>query len=258
MTRPRNSRPLRNGKVRVRHHLAGQATVEFVVACLVLVPMFIAVPLLGKLQDMLQASESASRYVAFEAAARNNSSSWKSDGELSAEVRRRFYSTTDAPIKTGDTAGEFKAHRNPMWTDQAGRPLLASFADDIKVDTQVQGKNAIVAAKPVADSLDLSGRNWYQGQITIKIANIEHFEPFDAINLSASRRTVLLADAWTARNPAMVRSRIEDAALLYPIGQVSGLINALGQTPTLVFDPAMKLGNFDWDLVPCDRLIGGC
>jgi len=252
-----NSKP-RPAPARRSRAQAGQATVEFVVACLVLVPLFIAVPLLGKLLDMMQASENASRYVAFEGAARNSSSSWKSDAELSAEVRRRFFSHSDAPIKTGDTAGDFTAHRNPMWTDHAGRPLLASFADDVKVDTQVQGKNAIGAAKPIADSLKLSDQNWYQGQVTIKIANIESFEPFDAINLSTTRRTVLLADAWTARNPAMVRSRIEDAALLYPIGQVSGLIDALGQTPTLVFDPALKLGNFDWDLVPCDRLIGGC
>jgi hypothetical protein len=241
-----------------RRSQVGQATVEFAVACLVLLPMFIALPLLGKLLDMMQANESASRYVAFEGAARNSSSAWKSDAELSAEVRRRFFSNSDAPIKTGDTAGDFSAHRNPMWTDHTGRPLLASFADDVKVDTQVQGKNAIAAAKLAADSLKLPDQNWYQGQVTIKIANVDSFAPFDTINLASTRRTVLLADAWTARNPAMVRSRIEDAALLYPMGQVSGLIDALGQTPTLVFDPALKLGNFDWDLVHCDRLIGGC
>ncbi|MCV2365038.1 hypothetical protein LNV23_16420 [Paucibacter sp. DJ1R-11] len=237
---------------------SGQATVEFAIACLVLLPMFIALPLLGKLLDMMQATESASRYVAFEGAARNSASSWKSDAELSAEVRRRFFSSSGAPIKTGDTAGDFTAHRNPMWSDHAGRPLLKSFEDDVKVDTQIQGKNAIAAAKLHADSLKLPDQNWYQGQVTVKIANVEGFAPFDTINLASTRRTVLLADAWTARNLAMVRGRIEDAALLYPIGQVAGLVDALGQTPTLVFDPALKVGNFDWDLVPCDRLIGGC
>lgn len=113
--------------------LLGQATVEFVVAALVLVPLFIAIPLLGKYADLFQATEAASRYVAFEGMARNSSSSWKSDAELSLEVRRRFFSNSDAPVKTGDAAGDFTANRNPMWSDNAGRPLLAKFEDDVKV-----------------------------------------------------------------------------------------------------------------------------
>ena len=45
---------------------------------------------------------------------------------------------------------------------------------------------------------------------------------------------------------------------MYPIGPAQALVNALGTLPTLIFDPALVVGEFDWDIVPCDRLIGGC
>ena len=65
-------------------------------------------------------------------------------------------------------------------------------------------------------------------------------------------------DTWTARNPDSIRDRIEDSITMYPIGAIKGVIDVFGLLPTLVFDPAMKVGAFDWDIVPCDRLVGGC
>jgi hypothetical protein len=78
------------------------------------------------------------------------------------------------------------------------------------------------------------------------------------MGLELNRKTVLLTDAWTARDPATIRARIEGSALMYPIEAVKALIDPVGQVPTLLFDPALRVGNFDWDAVPCDRLIGGC
>ncbi|MCY4755459.1 hypothetical protein [Pelomonas aquatica] len=239
--------------------LLGQATVEFVVAALVLVPLFIAIPLLGKYADLFQATEAASRYVAFEGMARNSSSSWKSDAELSLEVRRRFFSNSDAPVKTGDAAGDFTANRNPMWSDNAGRPLLAKFEDDVKVSTSVSDKNAVVATKAFAPLLGLGTHNWYDATVTIKPADIPNFAPFDKIGLSTTRRTVLLADAWTARNNGQIRSRIENGGVLvYPIGQIKPVVALIGLIPPMVNDPAIVVSAFDWDVVPCDRLVGGC
>lgn len=239
----------------------GQATVEFVVAALVMLPLFIVIPLLGKYLDLFQTSEAASRYVAFEGATRNSSNSWKSDAELSMEVRRRFFSASGAPVKTGDAAGDFTAHRNPVWTDHAGRPLLAKFEDDVTVTTTVAGKNAIPATElfPFRSGLGLNNDNWYTGEVSIKIADIPGFKPLDTIGLTTKRRTVLLADAWTARSNAQIRQRIEDGGVgVYPIGQAATLVNLIGTIPTAVLDPALVVGAHDWDVVPCDRLAGGC
>ena len=94
--------------------------------------------------------------------------------------------------------------------------------------------------------------------MTVKFADIASFEPFDKIGLTTSRKTVLLADAWTARDPASIRDKIEDSITMYPIGLIKEIIDVFGLLPTVVFDPAMKVGAFDWDIVPCDRLVGGC
>lgn len=240
-----------------RRRQTGQSTVEFAVLALVLVPLFLLVPLIGRYIDMMQTAEKASRYVAFEGAARNSSNSWKSDAELAAEVRRRFFSNSDAPVKTNDVAGDFAAHRNPIWSDAAGNPLLEKFGNDVGVRTQVSGMNAIATAI-FADPLGLSRDNLYAANVTVKPVDVKSLPPFDKIGLSITRRTVLLADAWTARSAGSVRSKIEGSAWMYPIGEFSWLVDGVGKVPPLVKDPELEVGNFDWDVVPCDRLIGGC
>lgn len=236
----------------------GQSTIEFVVVMMSAgLALFIAVPLIGKYIDMMQTAEEASRYVAFEGMARNSRSTWKADADLSAEVRRRLFSNSDAPVKTGDVAGDFAANRNPLWNDYAGRPLIANFADDVVVTTKVEDKNAIASAF-YRGELDLSNTNLYTATVTVKAENVVGFEPFDAINLSTKRKTVLLADAWTGFNVGDVQHRIETAPTMFPIGPAKALINTLGEVPTLIFDPALKVGAMDWDIVPCDRLSGGC
>jgi hypothetical protein len=268
---PRTTTGCRSPKQRKMKHeplssrQRGQSTVEFAVLALVLVPFIISLTLLGKYLDLINTTEQASRYVAFEGVARNSSNSWKPDAQLAEEVRRRFFSNADAPIKTGDSAGDFAAHRNPMWTDHTGRPLLDSFAEQVAVQTRIEGRNAIPAARPFASSFDLPDQNWYTGTVTVRPRNVPGFAPFDALNLRIQRRTVLLADAWTARNAADVRSRIEGSTLAYPIGSLERFDTVNGQDlrvreiigyiPTLVNDPALRLGDFEWDAVPCDRLV---
>lgn len=244
-------------KVSSRAGQCGQSTVEFVVLSLVLVPLFLALPLLGKYMDMMQTAEVASRYVAFEGQSRNSSSTWKTDSELAGEVRRRFFSNSAAAIKTGDVAGDFPEHRNPLWTDPKGDPLIAKFEDSVGVRTEVTGLNPISAAM-FADPLNLSKMNLYTAAVIVKPANVVAFEPFDKIDLSTRRRTVLLTDAWAARSADTVRSKIESSVLTLPISKAKGLVGGLGELPRVIFDPALKVGNFDWDVVPCDRLIGGC
>lgn len=246
MSAPR--RPLRRAAAR------GQSTIEFAVAAtFVLALLFIAVPLIGQYIDINQTAEEASRYVAFEGMARNSRSTWKSDTDLSAEVRRRMFSNSDAPVKTGDVAGDFAANRNPLWTDYSGHPLISNFDSEVTVTTKVDDKNAIAAAF-YRGELKLSNTNLYTATVNVKPED----SPFAPMSLSISRKTVLLADAWTGQNVADVQKRIEDAPTMFPIGPAKGLVNVLGEVPTLIFDPALKVGAMDWDIVPCDRLVGGC
>jgi hypothetical protein len=197
--------------------------------------------------------------VAFEATVRNDSTSgWEPEGQLAQEVVRRFFSNPDAPIKTNDVAGDFAAHRNPIWSDHAGNPLISKFEDDIGVKTSKDGLNAIAATALYRGELDLSNDNLYTGNVTVKMADVASFKPFDKIGLSTSRKTVMLTDAWTAKNNGAIKSKIDGSFIMYPIGPVKALIDPLGTLPPLLYDPGFKVSDFEWDVVPCDRMVGGC
>jgi hypothetical protein len=240
-----------------RHIQRGQATIEWVVLALALVPLFLLVPLVGKFIDLAQTTEAASRYVAFEGMARHSGSGWKDDAMLAAEVRRRFFGNSDAPVKTNDVAGNFAAHRNPLWSDPAGHPLIERFADNVAVRTEIGSVDAIATAA-FASAFALPHDNLLTGSVTVRAANVRGLAPFDTLGWATTRRTALLADAWTATDSAGIRRRIEAAATVFPIAAVRELVDTAGQLPTLVFDPALRVGDFDWDVVPCDRLVGGC
>lgn len=242
----------------------GQSTVEFVTLSLVLVPLLLIVPLIGKYMDIAQTSAVASRYVAFEGTVRHSSSAdgWKTDAELAMEVRRRFFSNSDAPIKTGDAAGDFNAHRNALWFDHRGVPLLPEFDKNVGVSTTVQSLSHPVGAV-YAEKLGLSYRNLYTGQVNVGIADIAGVVPFDTIGLSLNRSTTLLADPWAAAGPAVVRSRIKSGPVdpLGPFPYQPLELAALPITPLIVLfeqlpggTPPPDIGWFSPDRVPSDRL----
>lgn len=238
------------------HRSAGTSTVEFLVVAIVIVPLFIAMPLVGKYLDLMHSTEIASRYVAFEGTIANTASSWKSDASLAAEVRRRFFSTSDAPIKTNDVAGDFDAHRNPLWTDHRGDPLLAQFNADVSVTTEVSSNSAPAAAVFAGSSgFSLPQNNQYRATVTVRPRNVAGFVPFDQLGLVMSRNTTILVDPWAAPDNATVKSKVENAGFAaYPIAPLALIGATLGQAPKLVLDPGMDVNNIDTEIVPNDRL----
>lgn len=240
----------------------GQSTVEFVVLSFVLVPLMLIVPLLGKYMDIAQTTAEASRYVAFEGAVRHSSSadSWKSDGELATEVRRRFFSNSDAPIKTNDVAGDFNAHRNTLWFDHRGDPLLPEFAKDVGVTTEKDSLSQPAGA--FAGNFSLPEQNLYTGRINLKIANIAGLKPFDTINLGMTRWTTVLVDPWAASGPGQVVEKVQGAGLLFPYQGLELIAQPLA---VLMSNPALAIlgadstppdvGRVDPDRVPQDRVL---
>ncbi len=238
----------------------GQSTIEFVVLALVLVPLLLAVPLIGKYLDIAQTAAVASRYAAFEGTVRHATAlgGWKSDAELAQEVRRRFFSNSDAPVKTGDTAGDFNAHRNPLWFDHRGDSLLPAFAGNVGVQATYKSIPQPFGAL-YAKGLGLSQDNLVTGRITVDIANVPSFEPFDTLNLSATRATAVLADTWAAGGPAMVEDRIKSDGE-NPLGHFAYQLTDLAAAPIKPFlelefgAPPPDIGRVEPDRVPSDRL----
>jgi hypothetical protein len=258
------------------HHCQGQALTEFIVIALALVPLFLLMPVVAKYQSITHATEMASRYVAFEAVVSNDGmSSYKPPAQLAQEVRRRFYSNSDAPIKTNDEAGDFKANQNLFWVDAQGDALIRNFTD-VTVSfgsghgaSHADGKSAAEDSEPfkltppinVRDELGLK-TGIYTANVTVALANLRDigpsfastYEEFKNLNLTVSRSTTVLPDTWTASGPEQVESRI-DKNLLFP-GRV---MRGLKAAAVVVESPDIKkprMGELEiWrDQVPADRL----
>lgn len=235
----------------------GQSTAEFVVLTVVIVPLLLIVPLIGKYMDIAQTTAVASRYVAFEGEVRHSSSNdgWKSDAELAQEVRRRFFSNSDAFIKTNDVAGDFNAHRNTLWFDHRGKPLLPEFAKNVSVVTTRESLTQPFGAL-YAGSFKLPYDNLYTGQVKVSIADIAGLKPFDALGLAVSRSTTLLADPWATSGPDSVRGKVRGATAAFPYQYLK--VAAAPLVPFIsILEPNSSppdIGAVDPDKVPADRL----
>lgn len=253
----------------------GQALTEFLVVAVAALPLLLLIPLLGKYQGISNSTQAASRYAAFQAAVRSDSSgTWEPEGELAQEVVRRFFSNPDAPIKTGDAAGNFKAHQNLFWRDPADRPLVRDLESDVRLSfgssgnpTQAGGFSAIDEARsfpPVYEQLGLKAQGIYTARVSVNIANVpsglKFYEPFDRIDLSMTRGTSLVIDSWTARDPAQLESRISASPAIFPAGSLAAVSPMVDAAVRMVDLPGgidgPKLGRLDFwrDVVPEDRL----
>lgn len=238
----------------------GQSSTEFLVLALVLLPLFLIVPLLGKQLDIAHAAASASRYVAFEGTVRNGGSlqPWKSDAELAAEVRRRFFGASTAPLKTGDVAGDFAAHRNPLWTDHRGNALLPSFAAHVGA-ASLRSQLTVPTGAAFASAMGLDTANLHTGSVRVRVADIPGLAPFDALGLSIERQTTVLVDPWSASGPEAVRRALRRERWTptgpFPFGLLEVAASPLKLIP-LVLDGAdlPEIGRVDPDLIPTDRL----
>ena len=273
MTLPR--RPL-SGHARPQQR-QGQALAEFLVMSVAMVPLFLLLPMIGKYQDINHAAQAASRYVAFDATTRNPSQSsdgFKPPAQLADEVRRRFFSNSDAPIKTGDTAGDFNANRNLFWRDPFGNPLIAQF-NDVGISFGQSAPNQVGGFNTASDgqvfnlipltnapTLGLQSPGVLTGNVSVNLANlpseIKSIAPFDAINLSLERHTSLIVDGWSARSPQQAEDRFGNlVASTRPLQTVQPVLNVA--IPLLEFFKvsAPQFGNLQaWrDVVPADRLV---
>lgn len=253
----------------------GQALAEFLAVALALIPLFLLVPMIAKYQDLAHFTQLASRYAAFDATVRNDATgTWKPEAELAAEVRRRFFSNSDAPIKTGDVAGNFDAHRNLFWSDPAGEHLINDLDNDIAVSFGTafgpshtdgfQGASDTLPFTPLATQLQLSTRGIYRSNVSVTLADLPDgqafYEPFNNIGLSMTRSTSLLLDPWTARDPQQVEARILNAPGIFPAGTLASVANTVNALIAVVEYPGgltgPKIGQLDFwrDVVPEDRL----
>lgn len=268
-----------------RRSQQGQALTEFLVVALLLIPLFLLLPTIGKYIDIAHAAQLASRYAAFEAMHRNSSTpeGWKPPEQLAGEVRRRYFSNGEAPVKSGDTAGDFAAHRNAFWRDSQGKPLIRQFETDVRLGFGVDGNGAGHAAGLSAASdqqpfvvlgpvLDIPEEGIYTASISVDLADPDAlpgsyagtYDMFSKLGLSMRRHTSLAIGGWAARGPEQVRDRIDNlpmfpGRLLAPAKPVVDAAVTIVESPSCLAGGCLKgprLGELEFwdDVVPGDRL----
>lgn len=246
----------------------GQALTEFLVVSLVLIPLFLLLPVIGKYQDISHATQMASRYAAFDAVLRNDASnSHKPPAQLAEELRQRYFGVASAGIKTGAENG---VALRDYWNDPFGNALIKTSSDiqmSFGVSHGAGHADAYADASdtvlfPLAKLASLSTNGIYRANVAVSLANLpaglRSVEPFDTLDLVIERHASVLPDAWTARSPAQAEQRF---------GGLAPINEAMPEELVATAVKVIELGkvqppNFgklaSWrDVVPQDRVGAG-
>lgn len=243
----------------------GQATTEFIVIALALIPLFLLTPMIGKYQDISHAAVMASRYAAFDAMTHNEGmNSVRPSSELAGDVRRRFFSNPDAALKTKDTAGDFKANQNLFWRDPKDDPLIKNFSDiAVSNSTSVASDNQPFLL--LSGLFGLQAKGIYTADVVVTLANLpkilgytNSYHEFESISLSMARSTSLVVDPWMASGPVQAEQRFGGNPGVFPASSLANITPIVGAA-TATIDYGLsppKLGKLDFwrDNVPADRL----
>jgi hypothetical protein len=257
----------------------GQALVEALVGLLALVPLLLALVWLGKVLALRQATAHGARLAAFECAARPAlCADAAGQARLAAEVRERAFGRSDAPIRSGAAvAHAAQGASDPLWTDAAGRPMIARPTDvTLSVATRRFDAGLAVALGEAADFLpDRLGPARFGLEPTggLHVLTVQAaIAPATggAIAWPALRmqsRVAILADAWNASSALgaqhdTTEARVRRGARPDPLWEASlelrqapaigflGVMGAIGLEPR-----APQLGGRDPDvrILPPDR-----
>ena len=288
----RTTAPIAKSSGQVLRRDSGQALVEFLIAAtLVLIPLFLVVPLLGKYLDMKATAIQAARYAAWERTVWYGHADWtaaqKTDIQIQQEIQRRFFSDA-ATAKLQDTdknsTGWAGSGPKPLWRDRAGNPMLVTYNSNV-TQGHVRGETPGLINEvldPVVSAISFVGGilgaafvldmdSLYTSTVNVQtvqtrpIGQVLGTQPglqtFQGVTPLFSERNVLIANGWNARGSAQVKTQTEGltpTSFLQrsPLSDVLTII----QWVSVAFAPELnpnhlKLGGeVKPDVVPDDRL----
>lgn len=273
----------------------GQSLVETAIACIVLVPMFIGVMLLGQYTHLRQQTQTAARAAAWDATV--SPDIVNTEGGLPSQNPEQDRMRVLQFGKPNETLRDLTAPeqlQDPMLTTFAGRKLV--LASNVTLNTYSNTKSpalsqtVLAPITSVTKSLGLGGfPPDNSGMITAEVhVRPEHLtdrsghalaflDPLDTMDLDFYGRTVLLADAWNANGSGengdggstnVLRSVRNTIKPLTPAdwlgstweGGISQVVHLLGEIPLIdqLITPGFDhfdLGRASPDVVPSDRLV---
>jgi len=267
----------------------GQAMVEFLIAAtLVLIPLFLTVPLLGKYMDLKATSIQAARYAAWERTVWFGHADWtaaeKADLMIQREIQQRFFSDT-ATVKLqstdGNATGWGGTGPKPLWRDRAGNPMLVAYDSNVTqgvakddtpglindiLDPVVSAISFVGGILGAAFVLDMDSQ--YTASVNVQTVQTRPIKQVlhttadtGAVTPLFSEKNVLIANGWSANGAAHVKKQTEGltpTSFLQrsPISDVLTVIQYLAYVFAPELNPNhLKLGGeIQPDVVPDDRL----
>lgn len=272
------------------HAARGQAMVELLVSAgLVLVPLFLAVPLLGKYLDMRATAVQTARYAAWErtvwyggdaatslgwfGVSRKWQANAKTDSQIRNELGARHLSENSVAFSSNDrSSGSFSGGARTLWQDRKGKTMLASYSDVSNTVSNGQAPGTLnLVLDPIANFaatlgpfvLETNGK--YAATVSLNVRDID-YDHFLLKNSTSkfSETNVLLANGWSADGPddkdktsvkQQVKGLVPTTLLDIEIGGVNVTDYVLGAV-SVILPEASKLepGKIEPDNVPADRL----
>jgi Tfp pilus assembly protein PilV len=194
----------------------GQSLVEVAIACLVMVPLFAGVLLLGQYMHVRQATQASTRAAAWDATV---SSEVMTPGSLpskaTAQTRMQALQFGTADTQVAHLTAPTKLN-DPMLTTFAGRDLV--LKDKVVLKTYTNTKSPALDETILASigkATKAIGLGSFppdnNGFITAEVhvapehlqgsdgRSLKFMDPLDTMDLDFHGRTVLLADAWNAQ-----------------------------------------------------------
>lgn len=269
----------------------GQALTEMAICAVILVPLVLLIPLLGKYAHIQQTIQQAARAAAWQATAVEDYVMETLDaGQQQALLVDRHFGHADDPITTAVEPADDGRLRGTMFNTHSDQPLVEPA--DIQLDdyllaeqTDLTGqflgllpdwlpggfppsRNGMVTAR-----LQVSPQNlrYSDGSpVTAGTANWMSLAPFDSIDLRFQASHTLLADPWGAAGSGInentgedrPRSAYQQVRTLVPttnfsfIGDWMDNISGLDRIPILGVPLRLRVGYAQdvMDVVPEDRL----
>jgi hypothetical protein len=209
---------------RCQRESTGQATTEFLISCIVLVPLFFGAIYAAKYSDVKQQTIQASRYAAMDSAQNPG----KPIATLQDETRVRFFMDherrNNGAIKSTDAryAPDREKDLIAFWRDMSGRRMVDDFSQ-IRVNLSKKELGGVSEAQKYAGKFfGLDTKGLQQADVEVPLAAVKHFEPLANLPIRIGATTVSSAGAWNASGNAEVKTKA-----LGPLAPAKGGIEAV-------------------------------
>jgi hypothetical protein len=254
----------------------GSAITEFAVMTVVLVPMFLMFPMLGKIGDMNSTTIQASRYGAWERTVAT--AGQKSDKQLETEIENRFYTKIDTPIQTGRKPLTKKKYENPLWRGYGKDRLLRSAQKNVKNtmrNSKTPGKAGGALDKVItklADAFSFGGNSsgfnvnrngLYRSNVAVDVGSnkMGFLGTKDCTGAKSAkvftciqRHNVILTDTYDSGNPTEAANRTRGLVPTAVFSDVNDLFKVIGKFPLMREFSGFRAGYVNPEVIPGDRL----